>query len=291
MIIVELSGGLGNQMFQYALGKHLALKNNSNLVLDKTFLQNRSPRKNFIYRNFDLDIFDIDFKFTESKISNEFGMMRSKLKKIKSKLLPFNKINHVIERDFDFNPDIFLTKSPAYLNGYWQNVKYFEPISDLIRKDFKLDVTLDLGSKVLEDKIFSENSVCVNVRRADFVTNDNHGTLPIEYYLNAEQILQEKHNDELSYFVFSDDIEWCQKNLKFNSKTIFVTHDFAGEKFKNYLYLMIKCKNFIIPNSSFAWWAAWLSESQRKIVITPKIWLHNISYETSNMCPKDWISI
>ena len=130
----------------------------------------------------------------------------------------------------------------------------------------------------------------MNVRRGDFVNNDFHGTMGLDYYLKSLDVLNSKLDAELKIFVFSDDIEWCIDNLKFDYATEFIGHSYKGVKFSSYLYLMQACKYFIIPNSSFAWWAAFLSDYSNKIVIAPKNWFNN-DLNTSDLIPDSWIRI
>ena len=92
-------------------------------------------------------------------------------------------------------------------------------------------------------------------------------------------------------YVFSDDIEWCRANLSFGIPTMFVGDEYAGEKGEGHMYLMSKCKYFIIANSSFSWWGAWLALFKDKIVICPKQWFGDASIDTSDLIPESWIRI
>ena len=112
----------------------------------------------------------------------------------------------------------------------------------------------------------------------------------INYYLNSLNYLKSITNSNFKIFVFSDDIKWCENNLKFEFETEFVNHTYKGYKFSSYLYLMQTCKYFIIPNSSFAWWAAYLSNYTDKIVIAPKNWFNN-DIDTSDLIPNSWVRI
>ncbi len=287
MIIAELAGGLGNQMFQYVLGRHLSILNNDVLLLDKTFLLDRRERKEFVYRDFDLSIFDLKFEFVSDEISSSFNMLRSKSKKIKNKIFPYQRIKYVAEQTFLFNPNVLRAKGDIYLNGYFQNIKYFENIENVVRKDFSLNHIPFENSKEIVHLIETTESICINFRRSDFVSNSTHGVLPMEYYQNALQIIKKTVKKPV-VFIFSDDIEWCIENVKFDCEMYFVSHEHKGEKFARYMKLMMSCKHFIIPNSSFAWWCAYLSPNPSKVVVAPKIWLHPNIIETKNMSPVDW---
>lgn len=288
MVVVELMGGIGNQMFQYALGRNLAIKNNVPLYLDTKFLLDRSDRPDFVYRDYDLSIFNIEEHFISDNDSKKYNHLRSRLMKVCSQLLPFHKLKYIQEEDCDFNPYVLDQSSNIYLHGYWQNVKYFSSIENNIRRDFTFKNPISTNCEFILHQIKTTNSVCLNVRRTDFVVNRTHGVLENDYYVQAEKILLEKVENPI-FFVFSDDVEWCKNNIRLQSEIIYVESIYAGNKYRDYLELMSSCKHFIVPNSSFAWWAAWLSSSPSKIVIAPKVWLHNVNFETKLMAPLDWI--
>ena len=100
-------------------------------------------------------------------------------------------------------------------------------------------------------------------------------------------MIEQKVKDPV-FFIFSDDIEWCKKNIKPKYRTLYIEHNFAGEKFKNYLELMTNCKHYIIPNSSFAWWAVWLNLNKDKVVVAPELWLHKPIIKTSQLFNYNW---
>ena len=110
----------------------------------------------------------------------------------------------------------------------------------------------------------------------------------ITYYKNAISKIKKKLGNDIMIYIFSDDLNWCKKNFDFLNKKYFVEHDFAGYKFYNYLYLMTCFKNFIIPNSSFAWWGAWLSVHKNKIVMTPEKWSGLVDENLIEIVPHNW---
>jgi hypothetical protein len=293
MIIVRLEGGLGNQMFQYALGRMLALKNNTDLKLDLALLRDRTPRRtqsNFVFRNYDLDIFAIKAQIARrSHLPFRyrfylFGRFKHRLDALRRRYIH----NPASEKAFcSFDPSILSIGPDAYLEGYWQSPKYFKDIDDVIRNDFKLKGPLSEKSQKLMEEIGSCASLCVNVRRGDFVTSDFHGTFGKDYYdRGIERILKTQRIEKI--YIFSDDVSWCREHLRFPFPTVVVDHEYAGEKFGEYLALMSACKHFIIPNSSFAWWAAWLSTDREKLVIAPNQWFLDTSIDTSDLIPENW---
>jgi hypothetical protein len=291
MIIVKLKGGMGNQMFQYAIGRALSIKNNTKLGLDLAYLLDKTPRSNFTFRNYDLDIFNIHaeiipqtkINFINKTFKGKLGVYFDFLKRKFIKSLG-------IEKSFNFDSSILGLKGDVYLDGYWQSPKYFEMIEDVIREDFTLKYGLPLSTKNLIEVIEKENSVCIHVRRGDYVGNKFHEIVGKEYYNNGIDLISKKIKIDKIY-VFSDDIKWCEENMKFEFPVMFVGEEYAGEKAEGHLMLMKSCKNFIIPNSSFSWWAAWLSNYKDKIVIVPKQWFGNGSINSDDLIPKEWIRI
>ena len=272
MIIVRLMGGCGNQMFQYAFGRNLSLKYNVPLKLDLSFLKRRDMGPNFTYRDYDLDIFNIKEDFQHSgytAVVNEphFNYSGPLVKKI-DEVYKLNKLNLLID-------------------GYWQSPKYFSEFEQQIRSDFTFKNTIT-DSELLSN-ILSSNSVMINIRRTDYLNTNYHGVLDMTYINSGINIINQKVKNP-QYFIFSDDIEWCRQNIHLDNMTI-VDHSHKGDRFSNYLQLMTSCKHFIIPNSTFAWWAAWLNSSKSKVVVSPKDWFADKNTNTTDLIPSNWIRI
>lgn len=297
MVITQLLGGMGNQMFQYALGKHLALLNGSELKLDTSILLNWTPGKHAVNRGFDLDIFNLVPVFASAGEikkyhTDGFPVMDKVIFKIREKL-GANRMTK--EKYFHFDPAVLEVKGDIYLAGTWQSYKYFEAIEAGIRKDFEFKLPLSEAAAALTQEIRDVNSVCLNVRRTDYVTvaatSSIMAPVSIDYYKKALQKMQELRGD-FNVFVFSDDVEWCRNNLSFITQPVsFVDHNYAGKKFGDYLQLMKACKHYIIPNSTFAWWGAWLNEDVFKTVITPQAWFNDNTINTGDLIPDPWIKL
>jgi len=293
MIVVELMGGLGNQMFQYAIGRHLALLNQTDLYLDSTFLMDRGPRrKDFVFRNYDLDLFDLPVQSAPAYLSARFSRTNTLPKRIWNRLWPNQSVRFVYEKHFHMDEQVLSRRGDMYLDGYWQSARYFDAITDVIRADFRLSFDLPIHSQQLANDINNTNAVCLNVRRADFVTNPVHGTTSLSYYQEAVTYINANTTDPI-YYVFSDDIDWCINNLHLQAPTVYVGHEYAGPKFGHYLQLMHQCQHFIIPNSTFAWWAAWLSPHAQKIVVAPKQWFGKpiLPANTKDLIPPLWVRL
>ncbi len=290
MIIVRLFGGLGNQMFQYAAARNLAHKYNSELKINLDILLDRTAKsQSYVFRDYDLSIFNIQENFA-SKHEVDKIIRRSRndfFNRILNKIFGYKR-GYVRESNFKYSESISRSGDNILLEGYWQTEKYFFDVREILKKEFTFKNTASENINNFIEKIRQVDSVCVNVRRGDFLTNSNHGFCGLEYYKKARQIINNKVRDP-HYFVFSDDIEWCREHLVFFENVVFVSHDFAGNKFQDYLRLMQNCKNYIIPNSSFAWWAVWLNGDENKIVIAPSTWYKG--GDTSDIYNSSWIVI
>jgi hypothetical protein len=278
MIIVKLIGGMGNQMFQYAFARALSLKTNTEFKIDLSFLKIKDSGSNYVHRDFDLDIFNIPENIISETQINNSHIIREQI---------FSYSQNIVD-DIKQKIDVDL-----YLDGYWQSYKYFEEFEIQIKKDFEfknlIENNKDIDVKNMINDIMGSNSVMVNIRRTDYLNNDFHGVMGVEYINKASKIIDSRINNP-RYFVFSDDIEWCEENVKLDNMVI-VNHEYKGDRFDLYLQLMKSCKHFIIPNSTFAWWSAWLGDNKNKIVISPKSWFTNDSINTNDLIPSNWIRI
>jgi hypothetical protein len=291
MIIVRLMGGLGNQMFQYAVGRNLALSNSTDLKLDISHYSQQPLGSHEAVRNFDLDVFNINGSVaTNEEVMRLAGRSRFDLvNKVLRKVLG-PRSSHFVERTYLYDPDVLKLPDNTYLDGYFQTEKYFCDIEEIIRTDFTFKDEMSLKAMKIVRQIDASNSVCVHVRRTDFLTNSAFGVQDVDYFERAEKIISSRVS-EPKYFVFSDDIEWCQHNLSFQSETIFVDEDFGPRKFRDDLRLMVQCKNYIISNSSFAWWAVWLNQIRDNIVIAPKTWVQHPDYPSDDLIPLTWLRV
>lgn len=292
MIIVKLMGGLGNQMFQYAAGKALAEHHSTGLKLDVDFLLDRTPRPGFVFRDYDLDVFALEADLASKRQTERYNWRPTTRvgRYVRAFGGWFGQYRKYYERGFHFNEDFFRLPRNAYLDGYWQSPKYFADIKHLIRIDFSFKDAILERSQLLKLAILSNNSVCINVRRTDFLGSSFHGVCDMEYYAPAIEEVASKVSHP-HFFVFSDDPVWCLENFRLSYPVTFVGHEHAGNKFSNYLQLMSLCKHYIIPNSSFAWWAVWFNREYQhdRIVIAPRRWFRDPTWDTKDLIPAEWL--
>ncbi len=296
MIVVRFTGGLGNQMFQFALGTHLAIKNKTELKIDTTLLLDRSqPHEIVTHRNLDIDILNVKLNLATQEDIWYFNgrSFTNPMEKILNRIRwQFRKKNLVIETERNFQASILNLSDDKCLVGAWQSEKYFKAIEPEIRKLYTFKEILTGRAAELGKQIQNTNSLCLQVRRGDYVTSPVYsktlGAMPIEYFQKSFELIKTKQSIEHIY-IFSDDIQWCKENLKWPVATTYVEDEFPELKFGTYLHLMSLCKHFIIPNSSFGWWGAWLGNHKEKIVIAPKKWYKDPSYKSEDIVPESWI--
>lgn len=267
MIITTLTGGIGNQMFQYAVGKKLAKINNTELVLDISF---------FPYFNFQIikriPIYHMILKhfipsFIVNKVVKEVGLRNYSLDnfniKYKYKTKHPVELNKFDERyEHEYSDEVFKLKNNTHISGYWECAEYVDDIMNELREDFTPKKLFDCPVNTLC------NSVALHVRRGDLLNPYEYKSpCDYEFYIQAIRFMEENVTTPV-FYVFSDDIEWCKENLVFNSPVMFVSG------YKNYqdLYSMSQCKHHIIANSTFSWWAANLGKHPKQIVVAPKTW-------------------
>jgi len=292
MIISRLYGGLGNQMFQYAAGRALSLRSGVPLQVDIYDLVDRAPREDFVHRDCDLGLLMAPLDFASLA---DLGRACEKPRSLVTRaVLRYRKEmlrkNRFQEKNQQFLPELMdAQKRSAYLVGYWHDERYFKECKEVIARDFAMRG--DLVSDFAEPIVNSE-SVCLHVRRTDFVNISSELEYRTQcdeaYYRQAIEVILEQHKD-IQIFGFSDDVQWCEQNMKLQHPVTWIPESESGVKGGTHFWLMRQCKHFIIPNSTFAWWAAWLSENPGKMVVCPKQWYNTPEDQSEGFLPNDWI--
>ena len=293
MIIAMLKGGIGNQMFQYAAAFALANKHQTPLKLDINYLLDKSKRYfRHTHREYALDVFNITAEIASPKEISQFTIPRIGNKyfyHFKKRIL--KNYNFFEESNVHSQQEFFNIPADAYLDGFWQNASYIQDIRDFLLEQFSFKEPLPEYCTDMFNKIKNSNSVCVVFRRGDYVSHPELDITQLSYYHAAIDIFQNKKNNFI-YFIFSDDIPWCKTNfVRWDVELFFVDQKFTGPKAQYYLELMVACKYFIIPNSTYPWWAAWLNDDQGKVVIAPKRWFKSQIVDINPIVPNDWITL
>lgn len=263
MIVVKLSGGLGNQLFQYAFGRFLSMKKNTCLGVNlDSYKGNKIDNLN--RRVMHLQDFNTKFKIIGSKKIRDY-LFLSGNKFIDDYFLLKLKFLH--KKAFFGGQDISRLNGVDdvclighFING---NAKYLQEVRAFLEKEIVLKDKSKINKLLKEIK--KVNSISIHVRRGDLTKVRNGFVLPKDYYLRAINAI-EKDVKNPFYYVFSDDLDWCKKNLSSFKKVKFISGNSVSED----LELMKNCKHNIIANSTLSWWAAYLNKNKKRIIIQPK---------------------
>ncbi|MCF8321922.1 MAG: alpha-1,2-fucosyltransferase [Flavobacterium sp.] len=293
MIIIKLQGGLGNQMFQYALASILAKNNKETVLIDNSFFDLTEKKLGHTPRKFELDVFENPYAYALS--TDIFFFKRLSIFNKMKKKLGFNYPKIYDETYYGFYRKVLLTKSPVYLRGYFQSYKYFIGYENFIKGLFSFPIDkLDSINKQMLIAIRGANTIGIHIRRGDYVndkfTQQFHGNCSLDYYVRAISLLTMK-NIDFTLFFFSDDSDWVKDQfLDLPYPKQFISHNKDKDSWKDML-LMSSCSHNIIANSSFSWWAAWLNANPEKTVIAPKEWFKAKDIENTTLLPEEWIKI
>lgn len=285
MKIIQVIGGLGNQMFQYAFYKALQ-SHYKDVEIDTSLFSCYKLHNGFELTN----IFGVQFKESSPlkriQLSFHGGDLFSRiLKKVIQR-----RNTEYIEEYLKYDEQVLDNSSNLYYIGYWQSYKYFFSIESEIRKIFTFPISIiDNYNKNLRDVILSSNSVSLHVRRGDYVGNSVYENIAtLDYYQRALDYM-DRNVPNMMLFLFSNDVEWCSLNLNLHNCTV-VSHNVGVNSFWD-MYLISSCKHNIIANSSFSWWGAWLNTNPDKIVISPKRWINDNRVSIDDIIPETWICL
>ncbi|MDD2337893.1 MAG: alpha-1,2-fucosyltransferase [Geobacteraceae bacterium] len=298
MILVRLSGGMGNQMFQYATARRLAAVHDTVLKIDTSRLQHGAPRDT--PRDYALGCFSISAEPASPSESDLCEKLRQQTASPFSRLLqkcgPFRTtkgMHYVRQQSSSFDPAILRLGDNVCLEGYWQSEKYFLDIRALLKKEFTLRPPLVGEDLHQAEKIQASTAVALHVRRGDYLTNPHaavhHGICDRDYYDRAVHFMRDKI-PTARLFIFSDEPQWIEKNMKYDLPTTYVSKTGMASDVRD-LALMSMCRHHIIANSSFSWWGAWLGDNQEKIVIAPKRWFNDPNHDTTDLIPEGWLRL
>ena len=292
MVISWIQGGIGNQMFQYAVGRALSLANQQSLFVDLQDFKSYS-----LHHGFQLNsVFELNVEVADARLLNAVIGFRNQhfLRKIiKRPIFQFIRGGHfVVEPHFHYWPQIENVTADCYLHGYWQSEKYFKSIESTIRSDFQFHQALDPESSLLAEEMQCTSSVSVHIRRGDYLSDSKTAKImhvcELDYYQRAVNYISKQLVSPV-FYIFSDDILWVKQQLSIPYKTIFVAHNCGKESYRD-MQLMSLCKHHIIANSSFSWWGAWLNPNPNKLVVAPQKWFVNGNSD-KDLLPERWMRL
>ena len=291
--IPRIFGGLGNQLFCYAAARRLALVNTAELVLDDV--------SGFAYdaayqRHYQLDHFNIPCcKATAAERLEPFSRLRRALMRRWNQRLPFAQRAYLVQEGIDYDPRLlhFKPQGTVYLEGYWQSENYFKDVEATIRQDLQIKPPTDVANLTMAEHIRHCTAVAVHVRFFDEPQASGINNAPSDYYSRAvetmERLVHAPH-----YFVFSDQPEAARARIPLpDSRVTLVAHNQGDEHAYADLWLMTLFRHFIIANSTFSWWGAWLAAHPGKQVIAPGFEISGSNRVTSwgfnGLLPCSWI--
>lgn len=306
-ITTRLIGGLGNQMFQYAAARALALRRGAEVRIDLSGLANPEI---YTRRDFELGPFPIAASIVEfgdtarhatTAIASDSTWFARRLGRRPGTAGPSASSNanatcHAAqywEAHFQFDPGLDAQPLPLTIEGYWQSERYFADAADTIRAEFTPSAPLEPENAAIAAQIERVEAVSIHVRRGDYVSNATtaavHGTCSLEYYRAAIDFVRERAGTP-HLFVFSDDQDWTRGNLKSDLPTTYVSTNPPDRGFRD-MQLMSRCRHHIIANSSFSWWGAWLNPRAEKTVVAPARWFASGTLDTRDLLPDRWVRL
>ena len=289
-VVIRLVGGLGNQMFQYAAAKAIAIRSGAELVLDLSWFATANERR------YALEPLRVSAQ-TLGVISPEGAVVRF-LRKV---VYRFTKRSDehwrgrpvFREKIFNFDPAVLDIRAPVCLDGYFQSEKYFLDCRDLIASEFTVATPPGILAQAMLEQMTTHDAICLHVRRGDYVasaiTNAFHGLCSLDYYHQGLRIVSEGLLNPHCY-VFSDDPEWVRANFS-PALPMSVVDIHGPDEAHEDLRLMAACKHFVIANSSLSWWGAWLGSYPGKRVVAPKNWFQDSAKDVKDLIPGGWIRV
>ena len=293
-ITIHLVGGLGNQMFQYAFGTALAQHYQTNLLLDDSWYA-RLPAADTA-RQMDLMCLKISNTQFIPPQKEAFSFIKStRLKKLLQSFLPNGPVVHREKKGFFFDPAVFTLNSANtqnhFFTGYWQAFNYIVAIRTQLQAEFQPRAGLNQHYQYYRSLMQSSPAAMVHVRRGDYIhlpaAAQFHGALSLHYYLAGMRLILE-HEPNTQFFLFSDDLPWCKENFPRDFKITYIDRSDAADADAQEIDLMTYCQHFIIANSSFSWWGAWLRKNIDGLVIAPNRWISDTSLDLSDLLPANW---
>lgn len=284
MIAFYCQGGLGNQLFQYATARRLAMRHQEELVLDPHWFEH--PREGETVRPLELMKYGIQLRIATAQEQRRWRPLRHRWAPYLGSLLPLLTIR---ERGVAYNQSVEAAPPDSYLFGFWQSEKYFKDIREDLLRELQPIAPPSARDVVVIDQMRECTAIGVHVRRGDYVTLNSaaayHGVCSLDYYQRAITHVASRV-DNPGLFIFSDDPDWTRENLRTPHRTHYIAHNAPQDAFQD-VRLMSHCRHHVIANSSFSWWGAWLADAQNQIVVAPEKWFQ-ADRPTPDLLPSHW---
>lgn len=294
-MIIKVFQGPGNQLFQYAFGLAAANRVGAELKLDLSWFETNSYHRSYILDRFHIKTLvatkdEIDYV----KRCNGQNILEYRYNILRNALAPRHK-KAVVKEDLSvFDEKLKRPHQDSHIEGYFSTEWFFDDSISQVRNALQFRAEMSESVAEIANTVDS-NTVALSIRRGDFLGNPLHNICSVKYFQRAIDRMRMKLNDP-KFLVFSDEQDWVSNNMKFEVPVTLVP---SFEDPMDHMRLMSLCKNHIIPNSTYSWWGAWLSNPE--MVIAPDIWLskdkevHLKSFghwvETGHTVPSEWFRI
>jgi hypothetical protein len=293
MIVLKPFGGLGNQMFQYAAARRLALHHGVPLGLDLRWFGAQDLRS--------LDLMDLRVEAEQAPDDALLPGMapdwtgasrRTRLRLgIEARRRGWRLVTEttpgVVDDSARSAPD------RSILVGYWQSERYFDDVAETVRHELVPRRPLSTQAAALAGEIRDAGAVSLHVRRGDFtkdpLSRQTHGACSPEYYRRAMSLLDDRLGDPV-YYLFSDDPGWVTENIA-HPRTRMVSSPERTWPAYEEMALMSACRAHIVANSSFSWWGAWLGAHPEKVVVAPETWFADPAFRSDDIVPTGWVRL
>jgi hypothetical protein len=291
MIVIKLQGGLGNQLFQYGIGRLLELHYKKEVAYDISFFEgNHSYTK----RSYVLCAFTTHVRIASNqeirKVKYRYGFISYAWYWMKKAINKFFIKKYMIGYDAELLENL-KQMNEGYLEGYWQTYKYISPILAELKKEIVLKEDASAAFNLLQEKIQSTESIAVHIRRGDYLQGGKDLNVLASDYYHQAIIHMEQHTNHPTFFIFSDDIVWVKSELGFMFEGAIFVSDANIQSSEEEFMLMSMCKHVIAANSSYSWWAVMLNQNEQKIVVAPKNWNNPYLRHDENLCPPEWVRL
>ncbi|MCS7019903.1 MAG: alpha-1,2-fucosyltransferase [Cytophagales bacterium] len=298
MLINRLSGGLGNQLFQYAFGMYLEHLHQKKVWLDAMYLSENRHAVLLTQRDYSLHIFKICPRFCNQWHLALFQQSRYwRLNALATKIFDLTHYKIIEENDDPINPEEIYP--PALLQGTWQDYRYVQAVETILRQHLQFRYSLKGAAKEWQQRIDKEPiAVALHVRRGDYLKphiSQLLPPLPVSYYKAAVSQVCEKFGEKAFFYIFSDDTQWCREQFaRISLPHEVVPNQFADNQPFADFQLMTRCRHFIIANSTFSWWGAWLGTAPDKQVWAPAHWFADAELnqrKRTRLIPPEWHTV
>jgi hypothetical protein len=289
MIICNVLGGLGNQMFQYAAARALAATTGQPLLLDVNDFDDYRLHQGYDLRR----VFDVNTPLADSAVIRD--MLGWRAQRLARRLLRrrwahwLRGSRLIVEPHFHHWPGFAKLTQDCYLLGYWQSERYFDAVSDEIRSAYGFKEPLTARNQALAAEMLACHAVSLHVRRGDYVSDRKTSKVMAvctqAYYQSAIEHIAASTQQPV-FYVFSDDFAWAKQHLPTKYRLVYVEHNTGIDSYRD-MQMMSLCRHHIIANSSFSWWGAWLNPRPDKLVVAPSGWFLG-NQNTRDLIPTAW---